>query len=307
MRRPTSCCFRILPTHAWGARALKMPSFGGAASSCFSRTLSSNEWGARVLTLPQVFPDFEEGGVAYDLPVGTQVPEEGELFEIFTDKIMVPYENLLDEPVVVAKYLVDDWNTVVKVGEPVAIVIPNVDDLPAFQAADTEGRIVIEYAEGEVPRMVVIPEGDALAEQPQKQPSEARGAAEKKERLMSPAFSPEPKPRRKRTPKACDSLSPSEELASPPLPIVATTTSSGSEKGGSAVADGAASPANLPAPMAAPPGSAGLRANVAADAGRYYSPQWGPMVVTKSPLVAKLREDQEAYIAKYGLTPTTAK
>ena len=198
MRRPTSCCFRILPTHAWGARALKMPSFGGAASSCFSRTLSSNEWGARVLTLPQVFPDFEEGGVAYDLPVGTQVPEEGELFEIFTDKIMVPYENLLDEPVVVAKYLVDE-DAVVKVGEPVAIVIPNVDDLPAFQAADTEGRIVIEYAEGEVPRMVVT----------------------------------------KRS--------------------------------------------------------------------RYYSPQWGPMVVTKSPLVAKLREDQGAYIAKYGPRPTTAK
>ena len=202
-----------------------MPNFGGAASSCFSRTLSSNEWGARVLTLPQVGgPSFEEGNIIDAVPLGTQVPVEGELFGIETDKIMVPYENLTDEPVVVAKYLVGDFD-IVKVGEPVAIVIPDVDDFPAFQTADTEGRIVIEYAEGEVPRMVVIPEGDALAEQPQKQPSEARGAAEKKERLMSPAFSPEPKPRRKRTPKACDSLSPSEELASPPLPIVTTTTS----------------------------------------------------------------------------------
>ena len=174
-----------------------MPNFWGAASSCFSRTLSTNAWGARVLTLPQVGgPSFEEGNIIDAVPLGTQVPVEGELFGIETEKIMVPYENLTDEPVVVAKYLVGDWD-IVKVGEPVAIVIPNVDDLPAFQAADTEGRIVIEYAEGEVPRMVVIP--------------------------------------------------------------------------------------------------------------RYYSPQWGPMVVTKSPLVAKLREDQEAYIAKYGPTPTTAK
>ena len=198
MRRPTSCCFRILPTHAWGARALKMPNFWGAASSCFSRTLSTNAWGARVLTLPQVGgPSFEEGNIIDAVPLGTQVPVEGELFGIETEKIMVPYENLTDEPVVVAKYLVGDWD-IVKVGEPVAIVIPNVDDFPAFQTADTEGRIVIEYAEGEVPRMVVIP--------------------------------------------------------------------------------------------------------------RYYSPQWGPMVVTKSPvLVAKLREDQEAYIAKYGPTPTAAK
>ena len=199
MRRPTSCCFRILPTHAWGARALKMPNFWGAASSCFSRTLSTNAWGARVLTLPQVLSNFTEGGsFLATVPLGTQVPVEGELFGIDTDKIMVPYENLTDEPVVVAKYLVED-DDIVKVGEPVAIVIPDVDDFPAFQTADTEGRIVIEYAEGGVPRMVVIP--------------------------------------------------------------------------------------------------------------RYYSPQWGSgsMVVTKSPLVAKLREDQEAYIAKYGPTPTTVK
>ena len=73
-----------------------MPSFGGAASSCFSRTLSSNEWGARVLTLPQVGPTFDEGGIIDAVPLGTQVPVEGELFGIETDKIMVPYENLTD-------------------------------------------------------------------------------------------------------------------------------------------------------------------------------------------------------------------
>ena len=110
-----------------------------------------------VIGMPYLSPTMQEGSIMshWPIPLGKEVKAGDALCDVELDKTFVALE--LQDDAVIAKYLVEP-DEEVPVGTPIAITIDSVDDFPAFQAADAEGRIVVDGVgpHTPVPRLQVI-------------------------------------------------------------------------------------------------------------------------------------------------------
>jgi pyruvate dehydrogenase E2 component (dihydrolipoamide acetyltransferase) len=95
-----------------------------------------------IVTMPALSPTMETGTIVeWTVQPGEEVAAGNLLCEVETDKATMGFE--FQDDAVVAKYLVEP-GTEITVGTPVAIIIEDADDFAAFQAADSEGLIVVD-------------------------------------------------------------------------------------------------------------------------------------------------------------------